>query len=152
MPPGVPFHVPPGQVPGDSTSPDTQIAIGNYLGAGGQYMTIQDDTEAFTFKKELHSGHRHAQHTCRRGAICAGDVDITVASPFRVKKLDKKEVARVKSDLLVTFRKWDSDRAKHLAIDAERASVAPFQSQAEARSAAPEAPSAAAAHDDDDDF
>ena len=113
--PGVPFHVPPGQVPADSISPDAQIVVGNYIGSGGQYMAIQGDIEKFVFKKELHSGQRHTQYTIRRDSICV-DLDITASSPFRVKKLNKREMARVKSDLLVTYRKWESDRAKQLAI------------------------------------
>ena len=66
-----------------------------------------------------------------------------------MKKLNKREVVRVNSDLLVTYRKWDSDRAKQLAIDAERAAVATFQTQTAAQAVAPAAPSAATGHDDD---
>ena len=124
------FHVSPGQVPEDYISPDAQIVMGNYRASCGQYMTIQGDIETSEFKKDLHACHRQTQHTRRRDAICVGDVDITANSPFRTKRLDKKEPARLKIYLLVTFRKWGSDRAKQLAIDAECASVAKFQSQA----------------------
>ena len=149
MSPGVPFHVFHEQVPADSISLDAQIVVGNYLGSGGQYMTTQGDTEKFMFKKELHSGQRYTQYTIRRDSICVDDLDITASSPFRVKKLNKMEVARVKCDLLVTYRKWEYDRAEQLAIDAERATVAPFQTQTGAPAVAPVAPSAATGHDDD---
>ena len=71
-----------------------------------------------------------------------------------MKKLNKKEVARVKSDLLVTYRKWESDRAKQLAIVAEREAVAPFHTQTAAPAAAAAAAGAATGatgHDDDSD-
>ena len=154
MSPRVPLHVSPGQVPVDSISPDAQITVGNYIGSGGQYMRTQDDIEEFAFKKELHPGKRHTQYTIRRGSICVGDLDITSGSPFRVKNLNKKEVARVNSDLRVTYRKWEFDRAKQLAIDAEREAVAPsFQIPTAAPAASLAAPFAATGHDDDsEDF
>ena len=152
--PRVPFHVSPGQVPIDSISPDAEITVGNYIGSGGQYMRIQDDIEEFAFKKELNTGKRHVQYTIRRDSICVGDLDITSGSPFRVKKQNKQEVARVNSDLGVTYSKWEADRAKQLAIVAEREAVAPFQTQTAAPAAAPAAAGAATGatgHDDDSD-
>ena len=147
--PRVPFHVSPGQVPIDSISPDAEITVGNYIGSGGQYMRIQDDIEEFAFKKELNPGNRQVQYDIRRDSICVDDLEITSKTPFRVKKQNKQEVARVNSDLRVTYRKWESDRAKQLSIVAEREAVAPFQTQTAAPAAAPAAPFAATGHDDD---
>ena len=128
--------------------------MGNYIGSNDQYMRIQDDIEEFAFKKELNPGNRQVQYDIRRDSICVDDLEITSKTPFRVKKQNKQEVARVNSDLRVTYRKWELDRAKQFAIVAEREAVAPFQTQTDAPAAAPAATGAATGatdHDDDSD-